>query len=395
MKRSIYMPPLPLRILHVHTDLLGGGIEKSLVTLATRTDAGEVAICWCPTNHPLPPQDFLNELQQRVKLFRIPPPFLSPCYPARLWRVIRRFRPAVLHLHGASVGIIGSAIGRIAKVPAIVYTEHSEHTRHAPWLQRAREVTASLPHHTVCVSDQIRSRLFRIKAFSRLGQRLSVIHNGIDLSQYRPSSADGKKAIRRELRIHDDALLVGSVGLLWYIKGYGYLLRAMPAIIDHTPQAQLVLIGSGEDEAKLKQLAEDLAIASQVHFLGWRNDIPRLLAALDVYVQPSLSEGLPMSILEAAATGLPIVATNVGGIPEIAKDGKHVILIAPRDEAALSEAIGDLLVDQAKREGLGAGVRHHVSRRFSANNMAEAYAELYRSLLPARYGGTCLTQNRR
>jgi glycosyltransferase involved in cell wall biosynthesis len=190
-------------------------------------------------------------------------------------------------------------------------------------------------------------------------------------------------AVRRELGIAEDALLIGSIGLLWYIKGYDYLLRAMPAIIKRAPEAQLALVGSGQDESKLRQLAEDLAIASKVHFLGWREDIPRLLSALDVYVQPSLSEGLPMSILEAAATGLPIVATNVGGIPEIITDGRYGMLVAPGDEAALAEAVGDLLADTASRETFGAQVRKHVMQHFSADSMAAAYADVYRSLPPA------------
>lgn len=372
---------LPIRILHVHTDLLGGGIEKSLVTLAAHTDAEQVGICWCSTSHPTPPSEFIDDLQQRVKLIPIPPPFLSPRYPVRLWQAIRAYKPTVLHLHGASIGIIGSLLGRIAKVPAIVYTEHSEHGRHAAWLQRGRELTAALPHHTVCVSNQIRHSLLGIPAFRRIESRLSVIHNGIALGPYKALSADEKRAIRGELGIPQDARLIGSVGLLWYIKGYCYLLRAMPEIIRRRPQARLALIGSGEDEAKLKQLAAELSIASRVHFLGWRSDVPRILPACDVYVQPSLSEGLPMSILEAAAAGLPIVATNVGGIPEVLTNGENAILIAPCDELALSEAISPLLSNAAQASGLGARLRQHVNEHYSAQAMAAAYTDLYRAIL--------------
>jgi len=372
---------LPMRILHVHTDLLGGGIEKSLVTLATHTKAEQVGICWCPTNHPPPPSEFLADLQQHLKLCPIPPPFLSPLYSVRLWQAIRAFRPTVLHLHGASIGIIGSIVGRLAKVPAIVYTEHSEHGRHAKWLQRARELTAALPHHTICVSNQIHRSLLDIRAFRRIAQRISVIHNGIDLSPYKARSADEKGTIRRELGLPEEARVIGSIGLLWYIKGYDYLVRAMPRVLSRIPQAELALVGSGEDETKLRQLAAELSITSKVHFLGWRNDVPRILPAFDVYVQPSLSEGLPMSILEAAATGLPIVATDVGGIPEIITNRENGLLIPPCDEAALAEAIIAVLTDVALMRNLGAQAQHSAISAHSAAAMADSYAHLYHCLL--------------
>ena len=363
----------PVRILHVHTDLRGGGIERSLVTLATHTVADEVAICWCPTSHPSPPAEFLEDLQQHVKLIRIPPPFLSLAYAFRLWRVIRSFRPTVLHLHGATVGIVGSVVGRLASIQAIIYTEHSEHGRHATWLQRGRELTAALPHHTVCVSDQIRRSLLGIRAFRRIANRLGVIHNGIDLRPYSPISPETKRTVRRELGIPEDASVIGSVGLLWHVKGYEYLLKAMPEIVRRCPQAVLALVGSGEDEPGLRRLADDLAIAPSVHFLGWRGDVPRVLPALDVYVQPSLSEGLPMSVLEAGACGLPIVATNVGGIPEILTDKENATLVAPGDELAVADAVAYLMSHAPEARSLGANARRHVSAHWSVQAMAAAY----------------------
>lgn len=376
----------PVRILHVHTDLRGGGIERALVTLATHTVADEVAVCWCPTNHPSPPAEFLEDLQEHVKLIRIPPPFLSLAYAFRLWRVIGSFRPTVLHLHGASVGIIGSVVGRLARVPAVIYTEHSEHGCHANWLRKARELTASLPHHTVCVSGHVRRSLLGLRAFRRIANRLSVIHNGIDLSPYRAVSSDERGAIRRELGIPEDARVIGSVGLLWHVKGYEYLVKAMPEIIRRCPQTVLALVGSGEDEATLRQMASDLSITSRVLLLGWRGDIPRILPAVDVYVQPSLSEALGLSILEAGATGLPIVATSVGGVPEVLADRENARLVAPGDEAALSDAIVDLLTNAAEAGRLGARVRGTVNEHYSAQAMSTAYAGLYRGILMAARG---------
>ncbi|MFW6438280.1 MAG: glycosyltransferase, partial [Armatimonadota bacterium] len=214
-----------MKVLHVHTDLVGGGIERMMGTLAMNTCADEVGICWCPANHPDPSAKAIHELEDAaVTLHRIPPPFLSVRYATRLARTVRRLRPDVLHLHGATVGVIGSIIGRTARVPAIVYTEHLQHDRHAQWLQRARSMTCGLPDRTVFVSQ----RSFRLAVeegpMAGIADRSLVIRNGIDLSPFAGDvDADLRADVRDQLGIGSDTVAIGCVGLLWEAKGQEYL----------------------------------------------------------------------------------------------------------------------------------------------------------------------------
>jgi glycosyltransferase involved in cell wall biosynthesis len=178
--------------------------------------------------------------------------------------------------------------------------------------------------------------------------------------------------------------LIGSVGLLWYIKGYDDLIAALPAVLERFPRAAVVLVGSGQDEGKLRTQAETLGVSAHVHFMGWRSDVPRVLQALDIYVQPSLSEGLAISILEAAGARLPIVASDVGGIPEVIESETTGLLTPPHDPPALAEGLMRLLADEGLRAQFGAHARAVVEDRFSTAAMVAGYDAVYRRLLSAR-----------
>jgi len=372
-----------VRVLHVHTDLVGGGIERMMTTLAANTRAAGVGICWCPANHLEPPQSEIEALESSgIVLHRIPLPFLSPLYPVRLARVISRVRPDVLHLHGASIGVVGSVVGRLARVPAIVYTEHLEHAQHAGWLRRGRERTAGLPHLTVFVSHRSYQEAVETGPLKSIAERSSVIHNGIDLSPYDVPDDELRRAqIRDELGIPPGTSAIGCVGLLWRAKGQEYLLRAAEQIRRRGRPVIVILVGSGADEPMLRKLTTELATVEAVRFAGWRGDVPRVLGALDIYVQPSVSEGFGLAVVEAAAAELPIVASKVGGIPEIIEDGRDGLLVPPGDPTALAAAIQELIDDPVRAQALAAKARRTAFERFSAEAMAAAYMELYEQLV--------------
>ncbi len=359
-----------------------------LTTLAAHTSAKRVSICWCPTNHPEPSPKALQEIERRgVTLHRIRPPFLSPAYPGRLARVICGVRPDVLHLHGATVGVVGGVVGRLLRVPAIIYTEHLEHAQHAGWLRRAREVTAGLPHWTVFVSEGSRQDAVGGGPLRRIADRCSVMHNGIDLSPYAHLAGQADRVqTRRVLDLPSEVAVIGCVGLLWQAKGQGHLIEALRDIDSARRPLVLVLVGSGSDEKALRACAERTGVMQKVRFLGWRSDVPQVLRALDVYVQPSITEGLPLAVVEAAAAGLPIVASRVGGIPEIITGGYDGLLVPPADPHALAAAIQELLDHPERARQLGQNARQTAFERFSAEKMAAAYMELYRALLQSKSG---------
>jgi len=376
-------------ILHVHTDLVGGGIEQMMVTLATHTRAAEVAICWCPASHPEPPPDMLRAITEAgVTLHRIPPPFLSPAYPLRLARLVAELRPDVLHLHGGTIGCLGALLGRICRVPAIIYTEHlpchplrkdQAEWCHAPWIRSARFATAGMLDLTAAISANVAASLPRTTGTAE------VVHNGVNLSVYQAAiSAEHRERKRRELGVHSgDCLLVG-VGNLTERKSYGTAIGALAASRLSTGRCVLAVCGEGQERTHLEDVAADLGVAGELRLLGWRNDVANILQSADLFVHPARDEGFGLVVVEAAAAGLPIVASEVGGIPEIIQHGVNGLLVPPGDPQALAQAIQKLIDDPQMARSLGDAARQTAFERFSAEAMAAAYMDLYSQLLSDR-----------
>lgn len=377
-----------MRVLHVHTDLAGGGIEQMMVTLAVHTRAAaEVGICWCPASHPEPSEEAIHALEHAgLRLHRIPPPFLSPRYPVRLARLVKRLRPDVLHLHGGTVGCVGAIVGKACRVPAVVYTEHlpccpqspaQEQWCHARWIRVLRSATAPAIHSTVAVSHAVAGTL------PRGSRRAEVIHNGIDLAAY-DETEDHRPlpAVHQQLGIDPTTPLLVGIGALIARKAYDDAVRSLQVASELTrPLPHLVLCGEGPEKARLAELAAKLRVADRVHFLGWRNDIPGILRAATLFVHPAKDEALGLVVVEAAAAGLPIVASAVGGIPEIIHHGVNGLLVPPGDPTELAEAIQSFIDDPEMARRLGDAARQTAFERFSAEAMAEAYMELYERLL--------------
>jgi glycosyltransferase involved in cell wall biosynthesis len=182
------------------------------------------------------------------------------------------------------------------------------------------------------------------------------------------------------LGIPSDSLVVGFVGWLLPIKGVNFLIQAMAGVVKNHPKGLLVLVGKGEDERKLKKQAKNLGLTDKVLFLGWRPDVDEIMGCFDVFVLPSLNEGMGRVLVEAMAVGLPIVASRVGGIPDLVKDGKNGYLVPPADSAALEGAISDLFQDNAKRKRLGKAGKK-MCRPYSTEAMVEQINNLYARLL--------------
>jgi glycosyltransferase involved in cell wall biosynthesis len=204
---------------------------------------------------------------------------------------------------------------------------------------------------------------------------IEVVHNGIRLPPMIPAEklAGRRAAARRELAIPPDGPLLVAVGNLYPVKDHATLLRAAAS----PPLARVAIAGRGSEEASLKRLAGELGIADRVHLLGLRDDIDRVLLAADVFVQPSRSEGLPLSILEAMGAGLPVVATAVGGIPEAVVAGKTGALVPAGDPAALAEALRCLLERPDRGHALGCAGRTRAAEEFSIAAMVDRYQVLY------------------
>ena len=304
--------------------------------------------------------------------------------PFKLYRLLKEHKPDILHSFLFHANMFGRIVGRLAGVPVIISSERTMgmEGKHRLLLNR---LTASLADKIVTVSEAVRE--FAIAKIGITPDKLVTIYNGVDLSEFsRNPNREGIEEARRELGIAPSHVVVGTVGHLEEEKGCEYLLQAAARVSTQDGNVTFLLVGDGSQRAKLENLAEDLSISSNVIFMGYRNDIPRILSVMDIFVLPSLYEGLPNALLEAMAACRPVVATQVGGIPEVVADGETGILVPRRDPGALAGAICVLLEDRDRAREMGMRGRNQVERLFSVETMVAKTEALYEELIGKNLG---------
>jgi len=297
-----------------------------------------------------------------------------------LWRLLRRERPALVHTHTSKAGVVGRLAAWLARVPVVIHTPHG-HIFYGYYgvvasalIRLLERLLAKITDRIVTLTDRGAQEHVQYKIAGP--QKFVTIHSGIDLAHFRSVQVD-PAVKRKELGLPPDGAIVGTVGRLVPIKGLEWLLKAAPQVLAQFPQACFVIIGDGPLLGELRQLTSKLGIGLQVVFLGAREDVLECLAALDLFVLPSLNEGMGRVLLEAMAVGCPVVATRVGGIPDIVADGTTGLLVPPRDDRALAEAILTLLRDRSRRAAYGEAARRHVDGRFDVETMVRNIERLY------------------
>jgi glycosyltransferase involved in cell wall biosynthesis len=225
-------------------------------------------------------------------------------------------------------------------------------------------LTLPLVHRIICVSDSNRRDL--IDECPAAAARIQTVYNGVDPSAF-PSKPDRTK-VREELGIVSGPVLI-TIARLTEAKGHRYLLQALPRLHETWPQLSCLFVGEGELHDTLQRMAMDLGVERSCRFVGIREDIAEILAAADVVVLPSLSEGFPFVLLEALAMGCPVVASQVNGVPELIEDHKTGLLVPPRDPQALATAIREVLSDSTAASKMGAAGRAVVQERFTVDRM--------------------------
>jgi glycosyltransferase involved in cell wall biosynthesis len=298
----------------------------------------------------------------------------------RFARELSRARIDVLHSHEFAMNSFGSAAALLARVPAISTIHGRNWVSDRPRRAFAYRMLRRLGVPVVAVSEDLAGFLVERLGIPR--ERLALVHNGIPLPDATPSGARSarRSAARAALAIPADRSLVVAVGNLYPVKDHATLLRALARL----PDARVAIAGRGAEEQPLRQLAVELGLADRVHLLGLRDDVGTVLAAGDVFVQPSLSEGLPLAVLEAMASGLPVVATRVGGVHEAVADGTTGFLVPPGDPAALAAALARVLESPDRGAALGSAGRARVEAEFSVARMADHYRSLYAALCEGR-----------
>ncbi|MGO8688844.1 MAG: glycosyltransferase family 4 protein [Thermoguttaceae bacterium] len=278
----------------------------------------------------------------------------------RIAQLVRQRRIDVIHTHISRAHFFGILLRWFSGAPSVA-TAHSRHIQ-LHWMFNDR---------VIAVSEATR-RYQRMHNFVRAG-RIETIHNFIDYGRLAAVPPEARQRVRRSLGIGAEAPLLGIVGNVIPRKGLLYLVRALPEILAAAPTARLLVVG-GEDRGgyagRVRAAAQQCGASAAIIWTGHRSDIDELLAALDLYVLPSLEESLPLSVLEAMAAGLPVVAAAVGGIPECVVAGETGLLVPPAQSAPLAQAIVELLGNPERRRRFGEAGRRRVQERFTAESQA-------------------------
>jgi sugar transferase (PEP-CTERM/EpsH1 system associated) len=369
-----------MRVAHVVHSLSVGGIENGLVNLVRGLPPGRfrhTVIVMTETGAMagrLPGEVDVWILGKRAGLD------LSAV--GRLTRLLWRARPHIVH--SRNWGAIDAVLAaRLAGVPCVIHGEHGRAITDlhglSPRRNRARRVLAPLVDRFVTVSFDLRRWLVDVVGIA--DRKVTTIHNGVDTTRF---CDDNREEARRALGVPDHAFVVGTVGRLDPVKDQLGLLEAFARLGDRHPAAVLVVVGDGPLQTALATRIQQPDLAGRVRLLGERHDVPRLLKAFDLFVLPSLGEGLANTLLEAIATGLPVVATRVGGNPEVVADGVNGRVVPAGDPLVLADAIGTYLDDPVLRTLHGKASRERAVEYFNLPRMATAYGELYLTVARGR-----------
>ncbi len=358
----------------------GGGTLRHVAQIAEHLDKAEfdltLAVSTSRMRHPQSELAGLRALGLRVEvvpMMRRPAPFADFVALHRLTRLMRRERYDVVHAHSSKAGFLGRWAARKAGIRRVFYTPHGFAFQcggaRGRFYAELERVAARFGAMIVAVSEG-EKELARSSGAAGAGG-LCVIPNAIHPPE--PPTAEQRAAARAALGVPEDVPVVGTVGRLCVQKGIEHLVRAARQF-----DARVVVIGDGALHKRLARLAAKLGITSRVLLPGHRDDVQDLHAAMDVYVQPSLWEGLPYALLDAMGRGIPTVATDVPGNRDVVRHGETGLLAPPRCPDALADAVNRLLADAEVRRSLGRSGRELVLRRHNISDFIASIARLYR-----------------
>jgi glycosyltransferase involved in cell wall biosynthesis len=358
-------------VAHVLSSLhIGGGERVALELAGGQAEARHSVLV---VSLAQPPEGPLGDAFRRrgVAVHGVPKrPGFDVTLPLRLAALFRRARVTVVHTHNRLPLIYGAAAGKLARA-AVVHTRHGpgRGTRREQWL---RSGAGRFLDAYVAVSPELRDLAETLKDCSP--GKLAVIENGIDLVRFAGQTGD-RQAARAALGIPETAWVVGSVGRLAPEKEYPLLVRAVAPLLG--PEARLLIVGDGVEAAAIRAQAAACQVQPFVTLPGARDDVPRLLGALNAFALSSRMEGLPLCALEAMAAGLPVVATAVGGLPGLIKDGVTGFLVPAGDEQAMRARLSALRADPELARAVGARGQAYVREHHSREAMVRRYLALY------------------
>lgn len=367
------------RVLHIITGLSCGGAELLLLDVAARMPKHGWEVKVLCLRKP--------ELVERFRSKGIDTHALGSTKwnPTSLWRLLRHveaFQPSIIHAHLFEAEVFAGIIKILRPRIPLVSTRHGlDPLRNAIPAIFIQKILTRLQARIVGVSNAVVASI--PVTSSMKADKLMLIHNGVNTKMFSPGRTEEAELLRKELGLGGKKV-VGSVGRLVPEKGYDFLLTAWPAVLDQVPEACLLLIGDGPQRALLQKMVSGKNMRGSVRLCGTITEaLPTWLLSFDLFVLPSLSEGLGIAVLEAMASGLPVVATHVGGIPDIVNSSSG-ILVPAGDVKALAAAIVQTLDNPLQSKNMGREARNRVEREFTIEHTVEKLAELYEAVLGER-----------
>ncbi len=300
-----------------------------------------------------------------------------------LWRLMIREKPTIVHTHTSKAGILGRLAAKMAAVPIIIHTPHG-HVFYGHFRSGPSRIFLVIERLFACITDCLialteKERKDYIELSVSNSENIVQIHSGVEIDRYLSTRVNVEKK-KRSLGLNPRARVVGTVGWLLPIKGPMILLKAMGRVWEKLSEVELVYVGKGELQEALKAQAFQMGVSEKVKFLGWRDDVEEIMPIMDLFVLPSLNEGMGRVLVEAMAAGKPIVASDCGGIPDLVEHEQTGLLVPPGNVQALAVAIQQILMDTEKARRMGEKGRAEC-HKFSLQTMLEKLETLYQDLL--------------
>ena len=387
-----------IKILHIITRLdMGGSAQNTLQTCKRLSGKNETFLVHGPSH-----ESRMTDLEKRiiedgvaevraqgVKVIALPT-MVRSIRPLKDFRallslvwLILKVKPDIVHTHSSKAGILGRLAAKIAGVPYIIHTPHGHvfyghfgvfASKVFLWIER---IFSKFTDRMVALTDGEKRDYVKLSVCPP--EKLFKIHSGVDLKQFIQLNGNSVEK-KRSLGLGHNGTVIGFVGWLLPIKGPEYLLKAMAHIWPDHPTASLVIVGKGALDVDLRAQALRMNANGRVKFLGWREDIHEIMPVFDLLVLPSLNEGMGRVLVEAMAAGKPVVASEVGGIPDLVKHGETGYLVRPADEKALANGIKKILNDSERAKQMGQRGKEYC-RQFSLEAMIEKLDDLYSGLI--------------
>ena len=364
------------RILHIQKVTGIAGSENHLLTLLPRLDRHKFNVTFLILTEPDKPlkEYFVLLREKGIKTHQmLVRRDIDPFCLLTIYRFLKKESFDLVHTHLIHADLYGTLAAKLAGIPHIVSTKHNDNAFRTNMFMKALVRIANRRcKRVITISYHLADFAQRVEGVP--AEHVVPIHYG--LFPYNDRPGDWRK-IREEFAVPASATLVLSIGRLTEQKGHRYLLEAWRTIASVDPAVRLLLIGDGPLRNRLPAYARNIGLGDRAIFTGWRNDVPDLLDAADIYVHPSLWEGFGLVLLEAMATGKPVIASNVSAIPEVVINGETGILVPPRDSKALADAICRLLEDVEFRRKMGGAGRRRVEEVFSVERMVRETERVY------------------